>query len=143
MKRAKASVAKPKKAAPKKAAKPAVKSRPELQEFISSALDADKAQNIVSIALKGKTAIADYMLIATGTSSRHVSSMATKLRDKLNTDRKIKARVEGAESGDWVIVDAGDVMVHLFREEVREFYDLEKLWGADFSMVHYTNYQSV
>lgn len=131
------------KAAVKTAAKPAVKTRAELQEYISSMLDSDKAQNIVSIPLKGKTTIADYMLIATGTSSRHVSSMAQKLRDKLSTDRKIKARVEGLESGDWAIIDAGDVMVHLFRAEVREFYDLEKLWGADFSTVHYTRYQSV
>ncbi len=143
MKRLKSPVPKQKKPAPKKAAKPVVKPRAELQDYISSMLDGDKAQNIVSIPLKGKTTIAEYMLIATGTSSRHVSSMAQKLRDKLSTDRKIKARIEGVETGDWAIIDAGDVMVHLFREEVREFYDLEKLWGADFSMVNYTRYQSV
>jgi ribosome-associated protein len=127
----------------KKPAKAAAKERAELQDFISASLDSDKAQNIVSIDLKGKTAIADFMLIATGTSSRHVAGMAQKLRDKLSVERKIKAQVEGLETGDWVIVDAGDVIVHLFREEVRMFYNLEKLWGADFSTVNYTLYQSV
>ena len=139
----KAPVKKAAKAPVKKAAKLSVKKPIDLHDFISHALDGDKAQNIVSIPLKGKTSIADYMLIATGTSSRHVSAMAQNLAEKLNTDRKIKARIEGKDSGDWVIVDAGDVMVHLFREEVREFYDLEKLWGADFSTVNYTRYQSV
>jgi ribosome-associated protein len=130
-------------AAAKKPAKAAAKERSELQDFISASLDSDKAQNIVSIDLKGKTPIADYMLIATGTSSRHVAGMARKLSDKLSVERKIKAHVEGLETGDWVIVDAGDVIVHLFREEVRTFYNLEKLWGADFSTVNYTLYQSV
>ena len=143
MKRTKAPAPKTKKASVKKAVKPVVKKFSELHDFISATLDSDKAKNIVSIPLKGKTTIADYMLIATGTSSRHVNGMAQKLRDKLSTERKIKARVEGLETGDWAIVDAGDVMVHLFREEVREFYDLEKLWGADFSTVNYTRYQSV
>ena len=143
MKREKSPALKTKKAAVKRTVKPVIKKISELHDFISATLDGDKAKNIVSIPLKGKTTIADYMLIATGTSSRHVSGMAQKLRDKLSTERQIKARVEGLESGDWAIVDAGDVMVHLFREEVREFYDLEKLWGADFSTVNYTRYQSV
>jgi ribosome-associated protein len=127
----------------KKPAKPVIKKVATLQDFILATLDSDKAIDIVSLPLKGKTTIADYMLIATGTSSRHVAGMAAKLRDKLSTERGIKARVEGLESGDWAIIDAGDVMVHLFREEVRDFYDLEKLWGADFSTVNYTRYQSV
>ncbi len=121
----------------------AVKKPADLQDFISAALDAEKGQNIVCIPLKGKTSIADYMVIATGTSSRHVASMARNLREKLNHDRQIKARVEGLESGDWAIIDTGDVMVHIFRAEVRAFYDLEKLWGGDFSTVNYTRYQSV
>lgn len=112
-----------------------------MQDFIFAALDADKALDITAINLKGKTTIADHMLIATGTSSRHVSSMAQKLAEKLSAERKIKARIEGKETGDWVIVDAGDVIVHLFRAEVRSFYNLEKLWGADFSPVEYTRYQ--
>ena len=129
-------------AAPKKVSRP-INERAELKDFISAALDGDKAHNIISIDLKGKTAIADFMLIATGTSSRHVAGMAQKLRDKLSTDLKIKARLEGLEAGDWVIVDAGDVIVHLFREEVRKLYNLEKLWGADFSTVNYTLYHSI
>jgi ribosome-associated protein len=129
--------------APKSAAKTAARERAGLQEFIYASLDSDKAQNIISIDLKGKTAIADFMLIATGTSSRHVAGMAQKLSDKLSIERKIKARLEGLETGDWVIVDAGDVIVHLFRDEVRKLYNLEKLWGADFSTVHYTLYHSV
>ncbi|MFH1157672.1 MAG: ribosome silencing factor [Pseudomonadota bacterium] len=112
-----------------------------MRDFISSSLEDDKAQNIVSIDLKGKTTIADFLLIATGTSSRHVAGMAQKLCEKLSADRKIKTRLEGLEVGDWVIVDAGDVVVHLFREEVRQFYNLEKLWGADFSTVEYMRYQ--
>lgn len=142
----KAALAGPKKAAPAKkkaAAKSSTKTEVDLKDYIYASLDSDKAQNIVSIDLKGKTALADFMLVATGTSSRHVNGMAQKLRDKLNTDRKIKARVEGLDTGDWVIIDAGDVIVHLFREEVRAFYNLEKLWGSDFSTVAYTRYQSV
>jgi len=138
MKKAK-TAAKPKKA-PIKTAKQ--KATPSLQDFVVEALNADKAQKVTPIDLRGKTSIADFMIIATGTSSRHVAAMASKLRDKLNAERKIKARVEGADTGDWVIVDAGDVIVHLFREEVRAFYNLEKLWGGDFSATAYTRYQS-
>jgi ribosome-associated protein len=140
---AKTTAPKAKKATAPKKAKLAVKKPDELQDFIFQSLDSDKGKDIVTLPLKGKTTIADFMLIATGTSTRHVIGMAQKLRDKLSVERKIKARLEGLDSGDWVIVDAGDVMVHLFREEVREFYDLEKLWGADFSTVNYTRYQSV
>lgn len=123
--------------------KPVAEKKSALHDFIQSSLSADKAQDIISIDLRGKTAIADYMLVATGTSSRHVAGMAAKLRDKLSTEKKVKARVEGSDTGDWVIVDAGDIIVHLFRKEVREFYNLEKLWGADFSTIGYTRYQSV
>jgi ribosome-associated protein len=105
-------------------------------------LDQDKGENIVSIDLAGKTSIADYMVIVTGRSSRQVAGMAEKLRERLATEG-IRARLEGQDTGDWVIVDAGDVIVHLFRPEVREFYNLEKLWSADFSTVDYTLYQSV
>jgi len=143
MKRAKTTTPKAKKATAAKKPKLAVKKLDELQDFVFASLDSDKGKDIVTLPLKGKTTIADFMLIATGTSTRHVIGMAQKLRDKLSVERGIKARLEGLDSGDWVIVDAGDVMVHLFREEVREFYDLEKLWGADFSTVNYTRYQSV
>lgn len=133
------------KAAEKSAAKTAEKAaKPEHEMFklIMKLLDEDKGEDIVSIDLDGKTAIADYMIIVSGRSTRQVVGMAEKLRDKLAT-HKIRARVEGKETGDWVIVDAGDVIVHLFRPEVREFYNLEKLWAADFSTVDYTLYHSV
>ena len=81
------------------------------------------------------------MIIATGTSSRHVVSMARNLHDKLSIEHKIKTRLEGEKVGDWVIVDAGDIIVHLFREEIRQLYNLEKLWGDDFSTVEYMRYQ--
>lgn len=109
--------------------------------MVAKALDQDKAENIVSIDLAGKSSIADYMVIATGTSSRHISSMAQKLRDRLSKEGR-KCRIEGASGGDWVILDGGDIIVHFFRAEVRTFYNLEKLWGADFSSVDYTLYQS-
>lgn len=128
-----------KKAEAPKAAKPA--KTPDFAEQIAILLDKDKAQNIVTIPLKGKTAIADAMIIATGTSSRHVVALAQNLRDKIKATYKVKAVIEGADVGDWVIVDAGDVIVHIFRDEVRRTYNLEKLWGSDFSTVHYTLYQ--
>ena len=105
------------------------------------ALGEDKGQNIVSIDLQGKTAIADHMVIVTGTSSRQVAAMAQKLSDKLSKEG-YKSRIEGKSTGDWVIVDAGDVIVHIFRPEVREFYNLEKLWASDFSTVGYNLYTS-
>lgn len=112
-----------------------------IYDLIMKALDQEKGENIVSINLTGKTAIADYMVIVTGTSSRQVSAMAEKLRDKLSK-AGYKSRIEGKGTGDWVILDAGDVIVHLFRPEVREFYNLEKLWGSDFSTVGYNLYTS-
>lgn len=110
-------------------------------DLIMAALDKEKGEDVVSIDLSGKTALADYMVIVTGTSSRQVTAMAEKLRDSLSKEG-IKARLEGMETGDWVIVDAGDVIVHLFRPEVRSFYNLEKLWSTDFSTTDYTLYKS-
>ena len=92
-------------------------------------LDDDKAQKVVVIDLKGKTAIADYMIVASGTSQRQVSTMAEHLREKLKSIGIKSVSVEGMSHGDWVLIDGGDVIVHLFRPEIREFYDLEKLWG--------------
>ncbi len=103
-------------------------------------LEKDKVEDIVSIDLRGKTTIADYMIIASGRSSRQIISAAQKLREHLSK-LKIKAHVEGTDGGDWVIIDARDVIVHLFRPEVRSFYNLEKLWSADFSTVDYTLYK--
>ena len=92
-------------------------------------LDDDKAQKVVVIDLKGKTAIADYMIVASGTSQRQVSTMAEHLREKLKSLGIKSVSVEGMSQGDWVLIDGGDVIVHLFRPEIREFYDLERLWG--------------
>ena len=81
-----------------------------------------------SIPLAGKSEMADHMVIATGRSSRQVASIAEKLADRLKQERGIVVRTEGKDLGDWVLIDAGDVIVHIFRPEVREFYQLEKMW---------------
>lgn len=113
-----------------------------LRDAVLKSLDQDKAVDIVCIDLTGKTSIADYMVVATGTSSRHVAAMAEKLKTRLSKEG-IKPRIEGKSTGDWVVVDAIDVIVHLFREEVREFYNLEKLWQADLATTDVTLYKSL
>lgn len=95
---------------------------------ILTTLDADKAEDVVSIPLKGKSQIADHMVVCSGRSTRQVSALADKLTEMLKRDMDTFARLEGKDQGDWVLVDAGDVIVHIFRPEVREFYQLEKLW---------------
>lgn len=95
---------------------------------ILKSLDDDKAEEIVQIDLRGKSEIGDFMVIASGRSSRQVSSMAEKLTDRLKQTFGILSKIEGKEIGDWVLIDTGDVIVHLFRPEVREFYQLEKMW---------------
>ncbi len=97
---------------------------------ITALLDERKAEDIVSIPLAGKTTIADFMVIASGTSHRQVSALAEHLLRRLKELGLGRAAVEGLESADWVLIDAGDVIVHLFRPEVRAFYNLEKLWGG-------------
>lgn len=113
-----------------------------LHDLVMKALDKEKGENVLSIDLAGKSAIADYMIVVSGSSSRQIVSMAKKVRDKV-VEAGYRAKVEGADSGDWVILDAGDVIVHFFRPEVREFYNLEKLWSTDFSTIDYTLYKSV
>ena len=93
-------------------------------------LDDDKAQDIVVIELSGKSDIADYLVVASGTSSRQVAAMAEHLRTKLKHSGAGNVPTEGLNKGDWVLVDGGDVIVHLFRPEVREFYNIEKMWSA-------------
>lgn len=100
----------------------------ELLARILSSLDSDKAEEVVQVDLRGRTAIGDYMVIASGRSSRQVSAMAEKLVDRLKQEFGVIAKVEGKDTGDWVLIDTGDVIVHLFRPEVREFYQLEKMW---------------
>lgn len=91
-------------------------------------MDADKAEDIVTIDLKGQTPISDYMIVASGTSSRQVGALAEKLQERLKGLGLDDIRIEGKDQCNWVIVDAGDVIIHLFRPEVREFYNIEKMW---------------
>jgi ribosome-associated protein len=94
-------------------------------------LDEAKAENIVKIDITGKSSIGDYMVVATGRTDRHVGAIADQLRRKLKDTGLDRVRVEGMASCDWVLVDAGDIIVHVFRPEVREFYNLEKMWSGD------------
>jgi ribosome-associated protein len=100
-----------------------------LHALVMAQLDDDQAQEIVSIPLAGKSSIADHMVIASGRSTRQVASMAQKLAEKVKAEGFGSARVEGLPAADWVLIDAGDVVVHLFRPEVRSFYNLERMWG--------------
>ena len=99
-----------------------------LLSAVLASLDDDKAEGIVTIPLAGKSEMADHMVIASGRSSRQVSAIAEHLADRLKQDRGLIVRTEGKDIGDWVLIDAGDVIVHVFRPEVREFYQLEKMW---------------
>lgn len=114
-------------AAPDPSAAPALSGGVILQLVLHS-LDDDKADDIVRIDLHGRSSMADHMVIASGRSSRQVSAISRKLLDRLKEQLRLSARVEGMEAGDWVLIDAGDVVVHVFRPEVREFYQLEKMW---------------
>jgi ribosome-associated protein len=100
-------------------------------DAIVESLDDSKAEEIVSIDLRGKTSLADHMVIASGRSDRHVGAIADHLVQKLKADGLANPRVEGVPQCDWVLVDAGDAIIHIFRPEVRQFYNLEKLWGGD------------
>ncbi len=102
----------------------------QLKAVIEESLDADKASNIETIDLRGQTAIADYMVVATGTSTRQVAALAEKLEQRLKAMGMNHIRTEGKELANWVIVDAGDVIVHIFRPEVRDYYNIEKMWRA-------------
>jgi ribosome-associated protein len=115
----------------KKAALTAAMMTDDVLKIVESSLDDDKAENIVSIDLRGKSNIADYMVIASGRSSRQLAAMAQHLDEKLHKLGIKGIAVEGKTQGDWVLLDGGDIVVHLFRPEVREFYNLEKMWGAE------------
>jgi ribosome-associated protein len=100
----------------------------QLLDHILTSLDDDKAEEIVKINLRGKSEMADWMVIASGRSSRQVAAIADHLVEKLKQDHNTLCKVEGKDAGDWVLIDAGDVIVHVFRPEVRDFYQLEKMW---------------
>ena len=102
-----------------------------LHAMVMQSLEDDQAVEIVSIPLAGKTSIADYMVIASGKSGRQVASMAAKIAERCKQDFGRPARVQGLPTADWVLIDAGDVIVHLFRPEVRSFYNIEKIWSVD------------
>jgi len=108
----------------------AIASEPgSLLSLVLQSLDDDQAQDVVAIPLEGKTAIADHMVIASGRSSRQVAAIAQKLAERIKHGGFGNARVEGLPAADWVLVDAGDVIVHVFRPEVRSFYNLERMWA--------------
>jgi ribosome-associated protein len=102
----------------------------DLQELILKRLDDDQAQDVVVIDLKGKSPLADAMIVASGRSQRHVAAMSDHLARALKEAGLGKARIEGMPHADWVLIDAGDVIVHLFRPEVRDFYQIEKIWSV-------------
>lgn len=99
--------------------------------LVLESLEEDKAEDVVSIDLAGKTPIADHMVVASGRSQRHVGAVADHLLRRLKEAGFGNAQVEGMKQGDWVLIDGGDVVVHVFRPEVRDFYKLEKMWSAD------------
>ncbi|MDC0398449.1 ribosome silencing factor [Alphaproteobacteria bacterium] len=105
---------------------------PDLVNLVTKALEDFKAHEIVNIELTGKSSIADHMLIASGTSSRQVTAMAENLISRLKQSGVKSINVEGINFGDWVLIDGGDIIIHLFRPEVRAFYGLEKMWGIEF-----------
>lgn len=100
-----------------------------LLKLIEKTLDDNKAQDIVTIDLKGKTSIANFMVIASGTSNRHVASLADKVKTELK-NHGYSSSSEGEEKANWILIDAFDVIVHIFCPEVREFYNLEKMWNS-------------
>ena len=100
-----------------------------MHDLVLSSLDEDQAQEVISIPLEGKSSIADHMVIASGRSTRQVAAIAQKLGERLKKAGFGSPRIEGLPAADWVLIDAGDVVVHLFRPEVRSFYNLERMWG--------------
>jgi ribosome-associated protein len=102
----------------------------QLSAIVSQTLDDGKAEDIVVIDLGGKSSVADYFIIASGRSSRQVAALADQVVRRLKTEHAAPLGVEGMATGDWVLIDAGDIIVHLFRPEVRGYYNLEKMWGG-------------
>ena len=104
----------------------------KLQSVIVESLEADKAEAVVAIDLAGRASFADRMVIATGLADRQISAMATHLEDKLGAAGVKRVRIEGSGGSDWVLIDAGDIVIHLFKPDARALYALEKMWGAEF-----------
>ncbi len=102
-----------------------------LESLIMGVLDDDKAEDVISIDLRGKSSVTDFMIIASGRSHRHVGAIADHVLRKLKESGHGKARAEGLATADWVLIDAGDVVLHIFRPEVRSFYNLERMWSVE------------
>tara|TARA_B100000900_G_C20443873_1_gene660191 strand:+ start:571 stop:921 length:351 start_codon:yes stop_codon:yes gene_type:complete len=101
----------------------------DLKQIIIHTLDNNKAQDIVSIDLKDKSSMADYMIIASGTSSRHIQSLSEQVLNKLKDNGIVDSKIEGKDSSEWKLVDGIDLIVHIFHPEKRKFYELEKMWS--------------
>ena len=101
----------------------------DLKQIIINTLDVNKAQDIISIDLKDKSSMADYMIIASGTSSRHIQSLSEQVLNKLKDNGIKNSKIEGKESNEWKLVDGIDLIVHIFHPEKRKFYELEKMWS--------------
>lgn len=114
----------------------------QLHALVMKSIDDDKGQDIVTIPLAGKSSIADHMVVASGTSSRQVAAMAQKLVERVKKQGG-SCRIEGMTNADWVLIDAGDVVVHLFRPEVRSFYNLERMWAFEEEADHMTDHGEV
>ena len=118
-------------AAIKRTAKPEPSVLDSLQAIIVASLEDDKAEQVVALDLTGKTSFCDRMVIATGIADRQITAMATHLEDKLHEAGVKRVQIEGSGGSDWVLIDAGDIVIHLFKPEARTLYGLEKMWGQD------------
>lgn len=112
---------------------PIVSTGPKMIDVVLQSLEDAKAEQIVAIDIAGKSSLADHMVVTTGRSNRHVAAVADQVMKAMRENGFGKPRIEGLPHADWVLVDGGDVIVHIFRPEVREFYNIEKMWQADFA----------
>ena len=103
----------------------------DLKDIIIKTLDLNKAQDIISINLKGKSSMADFLIIASGNSSRHIQSLSEQVLEKLKVNGLKNSKIEGRDSSEWKLVDAIDIIIHIFHPKKREFYDLEKMWSEE------------
>ena len=116
-------------ATPSSASAPLAAEPGSLLDLVLRSLDDDQAQEVVAIPLEGKSSVADHMVIASGRSTRQVAAMAQKLAERIKQGGVGHVRIEGLPAADWVLIDAGDIVVHVFRPEVRSFYNLERMWA--------------
>lgn len=119
--------------APSKSLKPQIDAATPVLGYILDVLEDAKAENTVHVDITGKSSLADHMIVTSGRSHRHVGAVADQLSRSLKENGFDKPRMEGLPHCDWVLIDAGDVIVHIFRPEVREFYNIEKMWAAEFA----------